>query len=114
MVCHRPFCGITSLAPFAVAAVAMLTPPSMQSARAQAAQAAQHATLSDNTKSDGAKSESAKPPASQTTGAGTVAAVGQANPAQQKSPTSKALEKAKEVGESAGHIFIRGPALPPK
>src|SRR6266704_1837819 len=114
MVCHRPFCRITSLAAFAVAAVAMLTPASMQSARAQAAQTAQHATLSDNTKSDGAKSESAKPPASQTTGAGTVAAVDQANPAQQKSLTSKALEKVKEVAKSAGDIFSRVPCLPPK
>ena len=75
MSCHRPFCRITSLAAAAVAALVLLTPAQVAPARAQAAQ---QATLSVDTKSD-----SAKPPASQTTGAGTVAAVDQANTAQQ-------------------------------
>jgi len=107
-----PFCRITSLTAFAVAALVLLTPVSMQSARAQAAQATQQATLSDNVKSDGAKSDSAKAPASAKTGASNVAAVDQANPAQQKSLTTKAIEKVKEVAKSAGDIFSRVPCLP--
>src|SRR6266850_795024 len=109
MSCHRPFCRTTSLAAAAVAALVLLTPVQVPPARAQAAQAGQQATLSVDTKSD-----SAKPPASQTTGAGTVAAVDQANPARQKSLTSKAIEKVKEVAKSAGDIFNRVPCLPPK
>jgi hypothetical protein len=124
MVCHRPFCRITSLAAFTVAVLVMLTPASMQFARAQAAQAAQQLTASDNAKSeiakseiaksDNVKSDGAKPSASQTTGAGTVAAVDQANPAQQKSLTTKALERVREAAKSAGDIFSRVPCLPPK
>jgi lysophospholipase L1-like esterase len=119
MVCHRPFCTITSLATCAVAVLVMLAPASMQSVRAQAAQAAQQLTASDNTKSeiaksDSAKSDTAKSPASQTTGAGTVAAVDQANPAQQKSLATKALERVREAAKSAGDIFTRVPCLPPK
>src|ERR1700682_1145776 len=109
MSCHRPFCRTTSLAAAAVAALVLLTPAQVPPARAQVAQAAQQATLSVDTKSD-----SAKPPASQTTGAGTVAPVDQANPARQKSLTSKAIEKVKEVAKSAGDIFARVPCLPPK
>jgi lysophospholipase L1-like esterase len=108
----RPFCRITSLAAAAAAAVVLLTPGSMLPARAQSAQAAHQATLSDT-----AKSDSAKPPASQTTGAtggGNVAAVDQANPPQQKSLASKAIEKVKEVAKSANDIFSRVPCLPPK
>src|SRR4030081_2483824 len=117
MSCVSPFCRTTSLAAFAVAALPLLTPASIPPARAQAAQAAQapeQATLSDSAKSDNAKSDSAKPPASQTTGAGSVAAVDQANPPAQKSLTSKAIEKVKEVAKSAGDIFSRVPCLPPK
>src|SRR6266568_2107291 len=109
MRCHRPFCRNTSLAAAAVAALALLTPAQVVPVRAQAAQAAQQATPSDITKSD-----SAKPPASQKTGAGNVAAVDQANPAQQKSLTSKAIEKVKQVAKSAGDIFSRVPCLSPK
>jgi lysophospholipase L1-like esterase len=109
MSCHRPFYRTTSLAAAAVAALVVLTPAQVPPARAQAAQGAQQATLSVDTKSD-----SAKPAASQTTGAGTVAAVDQANPAQQKSLTSKAIEKVKQVAKSAGDIFGRVPCLPPK
>ncbi len=102
MSCHRPFCRITSLAAAAVAALVLLTPAPVPPARAQAAQ---QATLSVSPTSD-----SAKPPASQTTGAGTVAAVDQANPARQKSLTSKAIEKVKEVAKSAGDILAGCPA----
>jgi lysophospholipase L1-like esterase len=111
MSCHRPFCRITSLAAPAVAAAVLLTPASMLPARAQSAQAARQATLSDSN-----KSESPKPPASQTTGAtgGNVAAVDPANPPQQKSLTSKAIEKVKQVAKSASDIFSRVPCLPPK
>ena len=112
MSCVSPFCRTTSLAAFAVAALALLTPASMPPARAQAAQAAQapqQAGLSES-----AKSDRAKPPASQTTGAGSVAAVDQANPPAQKSLTSKAIDKVKEVAKSAGDIFSRVPCLPPK
>jgi len=114
MRCHRPFCRNTSLAAAAVAALVLLTPAQVVPVRAQAAQAAQQATPSDITKSDSAKSDSAKPPASQKTGAGNVAAVDQANPAQQKSLTSKAIEKVKQVAKSAGDIFSRVPCLAPK
>jgi lysophospholipase L1-like esterase len=109
MSCHRPFCRITSLAAFAVAAIVLLTPAQFLPARAQAAQ---QAALSN-----GAKSDSAKPAAPRTTGAagaGNVAAVDQANPAQQKSFATKTIEKVKEVAKSAGDIFSRVPCLPPK
>src|SRR3982074_1112636 len=112
MSCVSPFCRTTSLAAFAVAALALLTPASIPAARAQAAQAAQapqQAGLSES-----AKSDSAKPPGSQTTGAGSVAAVDQANPPAQRSLTSKAIDKVKEVAKSAGDIFSRVPCLPPK
>jgi lysophospholipase L1-like esterase len=91
----------------------LLTPASMLPARAQAAQAAQGPQQT----TDGAKSDSAKPPASQTTGAkgaGNVAAVDRANPSQQKSLTSKTIDKVKEVAKSASDIFNRVPCLPPK
>jgi lysophospholipase L1-like esterase len=109
MVCHRPFCRTASLTAVAIAAAVLLTPVSVLPAGAQAAQAAQQATLSDN-----AKSDSAKPPASATTGAGHVAAVDPANPAQQKSLTTKAIEKVKQAAKSAGDIFSRVPCLSPK
>ncbi len=47
MSCHRPFCRITSLAAFAVAAFVLLTPAQILRARAQTAQAGQPATLTD-------------------------------------------------------------------
>ena len=106
----RPFCRMTMLAAPAVAALVLLTPSSP--ARAQAAQAAQQATLSDS-----AKSDSIRPSASQTIGAssaGNVAAVDQANAPQQKSLTTKAIEKVKEVAKSAADIFSRVPCLSPK
>jgi hypothetical protein len=123
---RRTFRRISWLAPLAIAAL-VLSP-----ARAEVVQTAQQAALSDNAKSESAKTDSAKtdipksdiaksdvtkPAASQTIGAGgagTVAAVDQANPSPQKSLAAKALEKAKEVAKSAGDIFSRVPCLPPK
>jgi lysophospholipase L1-like esterase len=109
MSCHRPFCRIASLALPAVAAFVLLTPAAIPAARAQVAQAAQQAALANGAKSDGARL-----PASQTTtGAGNVAAVGEANPPP-KSLTAKAIDKVKEVAKSASDVFSRVPCLPPK
>jgi lysophospholipase L1-like esterase len=114
---HRPFCRFTSLAASAAAMLVLLTPASIPPARAQTAPPSQQATLSESAKVDGKKADSIKAPASQgTTGAtgGNVAAVEQANPSQQKSLTTKAIDKVKEVAKSAGDIFSRVPCLPPK
>jgi len=100
MSCHRPFRRMISLALPAIAALVLLTPAQLLPARAQGTQA----TLSDS-----AKSDAAKPPAA----GADVVAVDAANP-QQKSVTSKAIEKVKEVAKSAGDIFSRVPCLPPK
>lgn len=109
MSCHRPFCRTPSLAAPAVAMLVLLTPALIVPARAQTAQASQQATLSDN-----AKADSHKALASQGTTGGSVAAVDQADPSQQKSLTTKAIEKVKEVAKSAGDIFGRVPCLQPK
>jgi len=107
---HRPFYRTAALAAPAIAALVLLTLASILPARAQPAQAA----LAPQQTTDSAKPDSARPPVSQTTGAGNVAAVDQANPPQQKSLTSKAIEKVKEVAKSASDIFSRVPCLPPK
>ncbi len=114
MSCVRPFCPKTLLA-VTVAALALLTPASMLPARAEAAQPGQQATLSD-----GARADSNKAIMAQTGGAagGNIAAVEPgkadvANPSQ-KSITTKAIEKVKEVAKSASDIFNRVPCLPPK
>jgi lysophospholipase L1-like esterase len=107
---HRPFYRTAALAAAAVAALMLLTPASILPARTQPAQAAR----APQQTTDGARPDSAGPPVSQTTGAGNVAAVDQANPPQQKSLTSKAIEKVKEVAKSASDIFSRVPCLPPK
>jgi lysophospholipase L1-like esterase len=107
MSCHYPFCRTTLLTALAAAAaLALLTPPSVVPAHAQAAQ---QATLSDKP-----KTEAAKPQASPTTGTGNVATVDPSGPAAQKSITGKAIEKVKEVAKSATDIFSRVPCLPPK
>src|SRR5882672_7053915 len=113
MSCHRPFCRTSALAASAVAALVLLTPASTLPARAETSQ---QATLSDSAKSDTSKVDTSRSPASQTTGAtgGNAAAVDQSKPAQQKSFTTKAIEKVKEVAKSAGDIFSRVPCLPPK
>ena len=102
---HRPFCKMTLLAVAAIAAPLLPTPI----ARAQTAQVTQHAALSD-----GAKSDSAKTSAAQTAGADDLKPADQADPSQQKSLTSKAIEKVKQVAKSASDIFSRVPCLPPK
>src|SRR5712692_10470477 len=119
MSCHRPFCRMTLLVGFAVAAMVLLTPAQILPVRAQAAQQAalSNGAKSDSVKSDGAKSDTATPAAPPTTGvagAGNVTAVDQANPAQPKSLAAKTIEKVKEVAKSAGDIFSRVPCLPPK
>ena len=102
----RPFCGITSLAVPAVAAIVLLTPASVLPARAQAVQ---QAALSGVAKSDNVRAS-----ASQTTGTGNATAVDQPGWPQPQSFTAKAIEKAKDVAKSAGDIFSRVPCLPPK
>ena len=105
MSCYRPFCKMTLLAVVVIAAPILPTPM----ARAQTAQVTQHAALSD-----GAKSDSAKSSVAQTAGAGDVTPADQADPLQQKSLATKAIEKVKQVAKSAGDIFSRVPCLPPK
>jgi lysophospholipase L1-like esterase len=113
MSCHYPFRLTTWLAISAVAAFVALTP-------VVHAQIAQQAALSGGAKADGAKAA----PSQATTGAtsGNVAATDRANPApqtpaqpaQQKSLTSRAIDKVKEAAKSAGDIFSRVPCLTPK
>jgi lysophospholipase L1-like esterase len=93
----------------AVAAVVLLTPACLSLARAEAAQPIQQAAVSGPVKSD-----NSKPAAAPATGAGTAVATDQANPAQPKSLTAKAIDTVKEVAKSAGDIFSRVPCLPPK
>jgi lysophospholipase L1-like esterase len=102
---YRPFCKMTLLAVVVIAAPILPTPM----ARAQTAQVTQHAALSD-----GAKSDSAKSSVAQTAGAGDVTPADQADPSQQKSLTTKAIEKVKQVAKSASDIFSRVPCLPPR
>jgi lysophospholipase L1-like esterase len=101
---YRPFCTITWLAVVAIATPVLLTP----AARAETAQATQQAALSDSAKSDGAK-----PSVPQVAGASDAAPV-DPNPSQQKSLTTKAIEKVNQVAKSASDIFSRVPCLPPK
>ena len=117
----KVFFAKASLIAPAVAALLLLMPALLPPARAQAAQ---QAALSDNAKSDGAKSETSKAeasksdpannPVAQTTNVGGGSPVDQAGPAQQKSLTTKAIEKVKQVAKSASDIFSRVPCLPPK
>ena len=116
---HRPFSGTRFFAATATAALVLLTPTLMLPARAQAAESEQHAALSDGAKSEAAKSDAAKPNAPTGTAPqpgipGPVAAVDPANPSQQKSLATRAIEKVKQVAKSANDIFSRVPCLPPK
>ena len=106
----RRFSATTFFAMATVAALMLLTPALVLPARAQAAQpqVAQQAALSDGTKSEAPKPDAVKP-ASQP-----VAAVDPANPSQQKSLTTRAIEKVRQVAKSANDIFSRVPCLPPK
>ena len=113
---HRPFCFNTSLAVCAAAAVVLLASP----LRAQVAPANQQAALSQNAKAEAAKpgnseaSTAAPTMAAAATNSGSVPSTDQANPSQQKSITSKAIDKVKQVAKSAGDVFSRVPCLPPK
>jgi lysophospholipase L1-like esterase len=98
-----PFCRTTALAGAAVAAAVLLTFGSMLPSHAQMVQTAQQGAVSEFTASD-----SAKPDTPQTTGTGNLASV------DQKSLTTKTIEKVKQVAKSAGDIFNRVPCLPPK
>src|SRR5260370_38668720 len=82
----RPFFRMTSLV--AAAALVLLTPLSVLPARAQGAQAAPQT--------------------------GNAASVDQANPSQQKSLTTRAVERVQQAAKSASDIFSRVPCLPPK
>jgi hypothetical protein len=116
----RPFSGMKSLAAAAAAALVLLAPALTLPAGAQAQQAAlSNGAKSDTTKSDTAKSETPKSdtanaPTSQPGAPGNVAAVDPANPSQQKSLTTRAIEKVKQVAKSPT-IFSGGfPACRPR
>ena len=115
---HRPFSLNTSLVVCTAAAAVLLASP----LRAQDAPANQQAALSQNIKAEAAKpadSEVSKPTVAPTvaaapTNSGNIPATDQANASQQKSITSKAIDKVKQVAKSAGDVFSRLPCLPPK
>ena len=92
----------------AVAALALLTPLRFR-VHGASCRSRRRCPTAPNPKPRQAERRPARRPA-----AGNVAAVDPANPAQQKSLTSKAIEKVKEVAKSAGDIFSRVPCLPPK
>jgi lysophospholipase L1-like esterase len=79
-----------------VAALVLLTPAALTAARAETAQAAPSDNSKENFK-DNFK-----------------ASVDQASPSEQKSLTSKAIDKVKEVAKSAGDILSRVPCRSPK
>jgi lysophospholipase L1-like esterase len=123
MSSHYPFRGMTALA----AAAFVLLTPAAQPVRAQTPQQAALAggaktetNKTETNKTDGKaaapKSEAPKPtepPAAGAANPAKVSAVDQGNPAQ-KSLTTKAIEKAKDVAKSAGEIFARVPCQSPK
>jgi lysophospholipase L1-like esterase len=89
----------------AILALAPIAP-----AQGQSAEAAQHATLSDvevtgTVRRSAQKTDSA---------AGEVSSIERPNPSQQKSLTTKAIEKVKQVAKSASDVFGRVPCLAPK
>jgi lysophospholipase L1-like esterase len=87
----------------------MLTPPSIAAAHAQiAAQSAPQATQPDT------PAEGATVPAPQRAATTGAASATEANAPEQKSLTTKAVEKVKQVAKSASEIFSRVPCLPPK
>ena len=101
---HYPFHRTILLPALAIASVALLAPASVLPAYAQGAQ---QATLSDK-----AKTEAAKPQTP--SAAGNVATVDPSAPSAQRSITSKAIDRVREVAKSATDIFSRVPCLPPK
>jgi len=102
-----PFSGTALLAAAAVAALTVLAPAMVLPARAQAAQ---QPAVSGR----GPESNAANVPAAQGGTAGSASSLDQANPAQQKSLTTRAIEKVKQVAKSASDILSRVPCLPPK
>jgi lysophospholipase L1-like esterase len=119
---YGPFHLMTLLTTLTAASVALLAPASVLPTYAQGAQSAQQATLSDKAKTEATKTEATKAEATKTEAAkpqappaaGNVATVDPSTPAAQKSITSKAMERVKEVAKSATDIFSRVPCLPPK
>jgi lysophospholipase L1-like esterase len=117
MSSHYPFRRTTALA--AVAFV--LLTPAAQPVRAQAPQqAALSAGAKTETNKTDSKAEALKPEASRPVEAPAAGAANSAkvtavegNPAQ-KSLTTRAIEKAKDVAKSAGEIFARVPCQSPK
>jgi lysophospholipase L1-like esterase len=95
---HGVFFRIAIIAALPVAALMLLTPAASTAARAETAQAAP----SDKDNTTGAAA------------AGNVASVDPANPSQQKSLTSKAIDKVKEVAKTASDILSRVPCRSPK
>jgi len=93
-------------------AVAALALPCIAPAHAQGAQSAQQATLSDKAKTEATKAEAAKPQTPPS--AGNMATVDPSAPAAQRSITSKAIDRVKEVAKSATDIFSRVPCLASK
>jgi lysophospholipase L1-like esterase len=115
MSCHYPF----RLTIFAAAAFALSTPACVLPVHAQVAppQVAQQAALGGNAKPEAAKPQAAPTTSSPPTsgaGAGNVAAVDQAAPAQQKGIAGRAIDKVREVAKSASDIFSRVPCHSPK
>jgi len=113
---YRPFyhrlrsCGVALLALPAFAALVLLTPTSILSARAESALPVQQATLSES-----AKAGAVKTPVSQTAAAGNTAAADPSNPTTQpKGLAATAIETVKQAAKSASDIFSRVPCLPPK
>jgi hypothetical protein len=111
---------------FVTVAFALLAPAGVLPLHAEVAQpqVAQQAALGGNAKSEAAKPQAAPTaggspaaavsPTTGAAGAGSVAAVDQANPAVQKGITGRAIDKVKEVAKSASDIFSRVPCLSPK
>jgi lysophospholipase L1-like esterase len=88
----------------------LLTPALMLPARAQAAQPA---AIVANAKSEAVKSDGPQAAQPASSAAGAVSS-DPANPAQQSSITTRAIDKVKQVAKSASDIFSRVPCLPPK
>ncbi len=140
--CRTTSVAATAIAALMLLTPASMAPARAQAAQPAQQAALANGAKSDPAKSDSAKSESAKSESARpegakpgdakpedakpenakaaatqpagATGAGNVAAVDPANPAQQKSLTTKAIEKMQQVAKSAGDIFGRVPCLPPK
>jgi lysophospholipase L1-like esterase len=103
MNCVRYMSNAAVTAALAVVAFVQLAPVSVSEARAQVVQAAQ-----------AAQSDSSKILPSGASTSGNPASVDPATTAPNKSLTSKAIEKVKEVAKTASDIFNRVPCLPPK